>query len=338
MAAASSTEVNEYEPSFIDRMYDNDFINGQLFPQIVRSYTTKDYFIECFKAGENIRCISVVNSGVIDGSKMVMICFHGNSCDLGDFQELLVNYSNWFQTIAIGVEYSGYGLCEGDRTPRAIIGACTDAIVYIRNTFNIPLKRMILYGHSVGGAIALQINNVFAQQFGGLILHNTFSSIKKVVSSKSLISSLFISDSFLSNIDTIKCVKPPQRICIIHGQKDEIIPESCSKELYDACPLPLEKKSLFLCPNSSHNAFNAQTLRFLHISPFFRKLESECFDNLGLKKVMIKIIRTRKLTEDQLKYIDSQFDCAPRSRKQQTWIQPDGKCHLKMNVFIDKSI
>ena len=333
MAASSRDEVREYEPSAIDQLYDTDFVNGRIFPSFERSYDINHPNIECFRSHDLNRCFSIYSNGIIDGSKLVIIYFHGNGSDLGDCHDLLVNFSNWFQTTIIGIEYAGYGMCEGERNPKSIIDACSDTIVYISKKLNIMLSRMVLYGHSIGGAIALQVNKVFQNLFCGIILHNTFTTIKRIVSNHSFLTSLFISDSFLSNIETIKTIGRWQLLCIIHGEKDELIPSECSKELYNECSSGADKKTLHLCPNSSHNAFVAQKLRYVYILPFLRKLESLFFDGKALKKYNVKVDHYRDYSKKNLLKLEDTFSDIIRPKKKQVWVESDGKCKVNMNIY-----
>jgi len=332
MAASSEVSRIIYEPSAIDSFYDNDLVNGQLFPYIPTSYTIKEEYYECFSCERKNRVVSVMNFGPKTGSKLALLYFHGNGSDLGDCKELLKLYSTWLNCIVFGIEYAGYGCCDGERSQSEIIYSCGESINYIFKYFKVPLNRMVLYGHSIGGALVLQLNDIFNQVFCGLILQSTFTNIKDIVSKKSSVTAMFISESFFSNLERIKKVASNQHVLIIHGEKDELIPKKCADDLFEACPLVSSQKKKFICKFSSHNAFDPNMLRYAFLVPFFRELETKCF--ISSKMALIQGIcdPCRFFTPDQYEQLKIRYPKALREKRDIPWIGSDGKCQIRTRV------
>ena len=324
--------ISTYQPSYIDKLFDNELLNGQLFPVIESSYNLDKPYFEHFNDSNMTRqCISVFPSKNIFRDKLVILYFHGNSCDLGDVTKRLRTFSIWMSCSIIGIEYSGYGCSQGPRRQDAIIQKCADTIAYLRDTKSIPLSRMILFGQSIGCSIALKLNTLYKSAFHGLILISPFINIKQLAEYHELKSSLLITESVLSNLEEIKQMKQTQFLLIAHGKDDTVIPSSHSEKLFKECPLDELKqhKFLFIQEKANHNVFDKDSLHWEILLPFFRHCEKNVLYKQGEEVyVDIKVLKTAtKIIHKKL-------------RKKQTdiWLSKDGKSALFEADFDDNKI
>lgn len=128
-------------------------------------------------------------------------------------------------------DYRGFGKSAGRAT---IAGVISDGVTAARFHDNIRPKQLpsILYGYSLGGAVAAQV--IKRHSFDGLILQSTFTSLPQLtrVLYPRLPMHLLAGDLF----DTESVIKRLQiPLLLIHGTADETIPAWMAHALYDAC-------------------------------------------------------------------------------------------------------
>jgi predicted esterase len=330
---AASSEVKKYTPGAFDMLYDNSLVNSHLFNVRKSSYSPSDRYIHLFyDSKKQVSCLSVFPSMNKSGSKMAIVFFHGNSCDLGDCVGRMAIYGYWFKQVIIGVEYPGYGCCQGTTDQSSVIQKSIDTIQYIQNTLDIPLERVILFGHSIGCAIALKINSIFNGIFAAVIIQSPFFNVKKMASS-SIFSFMFSEESVFNNGNEVENMMSHQRLLIIHGAKDEIIPLDHSKQLFERCKLPKSQKQFFIDTFASHNVFDKIKLRLEILHPFICECEQVYYDS---KKDSLIRIETHKLCAlvDNIpslkKICDDSYmrvlKCPTRRQDNVVWVGADGNC------------
>jgi fermentation-respiration switch protein FrsA (DUF1100 family) len=81
------------------------------------------------------------------------------------------------------LEYRGYGLSSGDPNEKGLTIDAQCALDYIRNRKDLSTGKIVIYGQSLGGAVAIGLadKNQAAGDIKGLILENTFRSIRSLI-------------------------------------------------------------------------------------------------------------------------------------------------------------
>jgi uncharacterized protein len=147
-------------------------------------------------------------------------------------------------------DYRGFGDSAGDFPHEAQVYADAQAAWnYLTQTRKIPPQQIILYGESLGGAIALDLA---AKQpaAGGLILQSTFTSMAAVVRQTNWLHWFPIDQLLTERFDSltkISTLRVP--VLILHGQADPVVPAWMSQQLYNTAPQP---KRLLLIPGKGH--------------------------------------------------------------------------------------
>jgi hypothetical protein len=110
-------------------------------------------------------------------------------------------------------------------------------------------SRRYIYGHSLGGAVAIDLAAQVSREAEGahgLIVESSFTSLPDVVSEMGY-GWLPVSQKF-DSIGKIGQVRMP--VLIVHGAEDRYVPSRLSEALFAAAPQP---KKLLLIPNGTHN-------------------------------------------------------------------------------------
>lgn len=179
----------------------------------------------------------------------VLLYLHGNSSNIGD----IVGRAQQFHQLAsvLLIDYRGYGRSSGNFPTEASVYEDAEAAwIYLTKTRQIAPKDIVLYGHSLGGAIAIQLA-VQHLEMGGVIVEGTFTSVRAMLDYR-MQYQLFPVDWILTQrFDSLRKVRSLQTpILFIHGTADETVPTQMSRELFAAAPEP---KQLLLIPKAGHN-------------------------------------------------------------------------------------
>ncbi|XP_045784436.1 protein ABHD13 [Maniola jurtina] len=111
--------------------------------------------------------------------KPTMIFFHGNAGNMG---QRLANVSGFYHKLNINVllvEYRGYGLSEGSPSEQGLYIDAQSAFEYIMQRSDIDHSQIIVFGRSLGGAVAIDLASrpQYRERVWALIVENTFTSI-----------------------------------------------------------------------------------------------------------------------------------------------------------------
>ena len=155
------------------------------------------------------------------------------------------------------IDYRGFGKSDGDLPSEAMVYEDARAgWAWLAQHQADPARRFI-YGHSLGGAVAIDLAAALARdehgkgpQARGLIVESTFTSLADAAAEITwswLPTSLILSQKF-DSIDKIREVDIP--VLLVHGAGDRYVPSRFSQKLFDAANQP---KKLLLIENGTHN-------------------------------------------------------------------------------------
>lgn len=176
----------------------------------------------------------------------VVIYLHGNAENVGNWYPACVDIQKEIPVNMLLIDYRGYGKSTG--TPSAE-GVNIDAV----SMYNFLLKQgfksenVSVYGRSIGGAIGLELASQVLVR--SVIVQSSFISFRKIAKELyPFIPDAFIKNNYWDSAKIIKNIKVP--VLISHGDKDEIIPVSHSKELFKSANEP---KKMIILKGATHN-------------------------------------------------------------------------------------
>ncbi|MDJ0733111.1 MAG: alpha/beta fold hydrolase [Nostocaceae cyanobacterium] len=180
----------------------------------------------------------------------VLLYLHGNGINIG----ANVAHANRFYQLGFSVlliDYRGYGRSDGSFPNE--VQVYEDAAVawdYLVQQKQIPPSQIFIYGHSLGGAVAIDLA-VKQKEAAGLIVESSFTSVKDVVIHRNNFwmfpVDLMLTQRFES-INKVSNLKMP--VLFIHGTADLTVPSFMSQNLYKAAPEP---KTIMMVTGAGHN-------------------------------------------------------------------------------------
>lgn len=185
---------------------------------------------------------------------LVLLYLHGNSYNMGANIEIMNRYHIMGFNV-VSLDYRGYGSSTGnfpgERQFYEDVDIFWDYLIHQRQ---IKPQNIVVYGHSLGGAIAMELA-IRHPQFAALIVQSSFTSMIEVVNStrkyKLFPINLLLNQRF-DSINKVSKLKMP--VIFIHGTDDELTPTYMSEKLFKLAPEP---KELFIVPGAEHNNVSA---------------------------------------------------------------------------------
>ncbi len=173
----------------------------------------------------------------------VILC-HGNAGNISHRLEKTAMFYDARLNVLI-FDYRGYGKSEGIPSEQGLYKDVNAAYDYLTVERKIPKEKIILYGESIGGAVAIDLARKV--NAGALITEETFTSVKDMARIAYPFIPHFIFSARFDAVSRIKDISCPK--LIIHSVDDEIVPFHLGEKLFNAAAPPKE----FLKIRGTHN-------------------------------------------------------------------------------------
>ena len=176
-----------------------------------------------------------------------LLYLHGARWNLTGSSSRIARYRQLGFSI-LAIDYRGFGKSSGEVPSEEM--AYEDArAAWERLVALTPKARHYVYGHSLGGAIAIDVarNN---PRVDGLILESTFTSIREMARQYAwgwLPVDLVLTQRF-DSLEKIAEVSAPT--LFVHGREDRFVPPAMSEQLFAASKAP---KRLLLVDGAGHS-------------------------------------------------------------------------------------
>lgn len=121
---------------------------------------------------------------------VTMLMFHGNAGNIGYRLPIARILHDELACSVLLLQYRGYGLSSGKPDEKGLNIDAQAGLDWIRNNHELEGTKVVVYGQSLGGAVGVNLVNKDMKArkekgeespIAGLILENTFLSIKKMI-------------------------------------------------------------------------------------------------------------------------------------------------------------
>ena len=177
--------------------------------------------------------------------EMVLLFFHGNGGNITHRYDMI----RWLIALPVNVfiiDYRGYGKSRGSPSEKGLYLDARAAWDYLISERRIPVERVILFGESLGGAVAIDLATRVRPT--GLIVQSSFTSIPDMAKVIFPFLPRFLVRTKMNSIDKISKVDCPK--LFVHSPPDEVVPYEFGRRLFEAATEP---KQFYEIPGASHN-------------------------------------------------------------------------------------
>jgi fermentation-respiration switch protein FrsA (DUF1100 family) len=175
----------------------------------------------------------------------VLLFCHGNAGNISHRLESIKIFHSLNLSVLI-FDYRGYGKSEGRPTEKGTYRDADAAWDYLLNVKGKSPKNIILFGRSLGGAVAAEL--ALRKNPAGLIIESSFKSVPDLGRKfYPWLPVRLLSRFGYSTIDKVALIRCPK--LIIHSPGDEIVPFDQGKAIYGKASPPKD----FLEITGGHN-------------------------------------------------------------------------------------
>jgi fermentation-respiration switch protein FrsA (DUF1100 family) len=157
---------------------------------------------------------------------------HGNAGNLSHRQE----FCRAFQQLGASVliyDYPGYGRSAGRPSEAGCLAAARAAYAWLREQQKIPTEQLVLFGESIGGAMAIDL--AVNQPHRALVLYAAFTSVADMAQDLfPWLPARWLVRTRYDNLEKIRHYSGP--LFIAHGTADAIVPFRQGRRLFEAAP------------------------------------------------------------------------------------------------------
>ena len=179
------------------------------------------------------------------GAHLALLFLHGNA---GNASHRLPNAA---ELVRLGcsvlvLDYRGYGLSEGRPSEAGAYADARAGLAHLIDQRGFPADRVIVFGRSLGGAVAVDLAR--DRELAGVILESTFTSVADIA--RRLGGPLLgaLAGHRFDSASKIDRIRAP--LLFFHGDRDEVIDYALGRRLFDAAPDP---KSFEIIAGAGHN-------------------------------------------------------------------------------------
>ncbi|HYF38582.1 MAG TPA: alpha/beta hydrolase [Gemmatimonadales bacterium] len=206
---------------------------------------------------DSLELASWVIPAAVESTGFWLLICHGNAGNLSEFDRP-VHYAG-LRALGLNLlafDYRGYGESQGVPSESGLYKDADAAYRYLRDGRGVAAERIIVFGHSLGSAVAVDLAS--RVPVGGLIVEGALTSvIDRGQELYPYIPVRWIAGTRFASIEKISQVTSPK--LFLHATGDEVIPVAHGKRLYDAAPPP---KTFVELQGGHGDAFDADSAKY----------------------------------------------------------------------------
>ncbi len=160
---------------------------------------------------------------------------HGNAGNVSMRGEGLRRWNELLGQAALIYDYPGYGKSGGLPTEAGCYAAAEAAFDWLTEIQSVPAERVLLYGGSLGGGVALEL--AIRRPHRAVVLVSAFTSVRDMARlAFPLLPTSWLVGTTFDNLSKIGRVRGP--VFIAHGTADQLVPFQQGERLFAAAHPP----------------------------------------------------------------------------------------------------
>jgi fermentation-respiration switch protein FrsA (DUF1100 family) len=184
----------------------------------------------------------------VDGARRTVLLCNGNAGNMSYRLHRAVQMQRRLGVSVLLFDYRGYGRSEGSPDEQGTYRDARAAWGFAVDEKRIPPADLVIFGESLGSAIAAQLS--LDRPAAALVLESPFTSVPDMARAAYPFLPP-VGALIRTRYDTVSKV-PGLRLplLVLHGERDEVVPFAQGRRLFDAAPAP---KRFHAIPSAGHN-------------------------------------------------------------------------------------
>ncbi len=199
-----------------------------------------------FTADDDVKLHGWYAEGAGSDLNITLLWYHGNAGNITHRLENMRDLLDLGVNVFI-IDYRGYGKSEGEPDEAGIYKDGVAAYDYLINEKQHTGDTVVLFGRSLGAAVAVEVAT--QREIRGMILESAFTDAKAMA--RVLMPFLPVGAMISSKFDSIGKIKNIHiPVLFTHGNRDTIVPYELGRKLYEAANHP---KEFYTIEGADHN-------------------------------------------------------------------------------------
>lgn len=169
------------------------------------------------------------------GATRAVLLAHGNAGNMANHSWLLTQVARVSSAHVLLFDYRGFGRSEGSPHEDGVAADSRAALATLGKATGVPSSRTVVFGHSLGGAVAIDVVSR-TPDVAGLIVMSSFTSIDDMVRHATGVPIGFLVPERWDSASKIGAVRCPK--LFIHGDPDHIVPFALGERLFNLAAQP----------------------------------------------------------------------------------------------------
>lgn len=171
----------------------------------------------------------------VPGARRAVLIAHGNAGNLEQRGDELGAVARVSAAHVLMFDYRGYGRSEGSPYEAGVAADARAALAALEKATSVPRSRIVVFGHSLGGAVAIDLVSR-VPDVAGLVVMSSFTSISDMARYATGVPVGFVVPESWDSAAKIPGIKCPK--LIVHGDKDALVPFAFGYRLYELASEP----------------------------------------------------------------------------------------------------
>lgn len=181
------------------------------------------------------------------GAQVTLLWFHGNAGNLSNRVDQLRYLHQALKVHILMIDYREYGRSEGQVTEEGTYRDALTSYDYLLTRSDLDPARIVVFGQSLGAAVAVEL--AVQRRVVGLILEAPFTSVQDMA--RAAMPYLPIGPLLSTRYDSLSKIHRVEiPLLIMHGDRDEIVPYSQGRRIFEAAREP---KTFYTISGAGHN-------------------------------------------------------------------------------------
>jgi fermentation-respiration switch protein FrsA (DUF1100 family) len=166
-------------------------------------------------------------------SRATILLSHGNGGNISHRLEK-IQVLHALDLDVLAYDYRGYGGSAGRPSEDGLYRDAQAVYDYLRNEKKVAPQKIISYGESLGGAVAIDL--AVKRELGALIVESGFTSIHDMAKKIFGVAPSILIHAKYDSVDKIRTIQMPK--LIMHSPDDEVVPFLQGRRLFENAPEP----------------------------------------------------------------------------------------------------